>query len=203
MAFQTFVRAGLLAGALVLAALPTPSWAMGSDQAQTFITTAIQRTVEALSGKGLSVDERIGVLNRLADTFTDRSMIGRGLLGRYWERASTADREKFMDLMLTYTGTIWARHLADLPPRPEIAIIGATPVGDVVIVQSKTGGVKPMTVEWVVTEAGDGRPVIVDVAIEGVSPIRTMGEDFKAVLRANGGQMESLMEALKVKIAAQ
>ncbi|MBI3517213.1 MAG: ABC transporter substrate-binding protein, partial [Proteobacteria bacterium] len=61
---------------------------------------------------------------------------------------------------------------------------------------------QPVKVDWRVIKA-DGKLKIVDMIIEGISMDVTWQQDFGAVIQRNGGQIDSLLVALRERIAQQ
>jgi phospholipid transport system substrate-binding protein len=61
-----------------------------------------------------------------------------------------------------------------------------------------TDGGTPIRVDWQV-RSGDKESKIVDVRVEGVSMSITQREEFTAVIQKNGGNVDSLLDALRKK----
>ena len=108
-------------------------------------------------------------------------------------------------LVLDYLIGSWSDHLNGVPTNQHIQILGTEALVDQTRMLVLSELVTPedrVPVDWTVAHTPSGRWVVVDVAVEGVSVVRTMKSDFTAIIRANGGQLEPLMAALRQKIAS-
>jgi len=57
-------------------------------------------------------------------------------------------------------------------------------------------------VEWAVTETASGRPVIVDLSVDGVTLVTTLKADFTSIIRLASGRLEALFDPLRRKVSA-
>lgn len=193
-----------LLGSIASAAIPSAARADEAQAARQAVSDAILEALHSFGSDGVPASERQPRLRQLIAARADVPLIGQDILGRYWGKATAEQQTEFSHLVLDYIVGSWSAHLADLPADQRLEVIGDAPaVGGRVLVHSMIITPTERTpVEWTVAAAADGRPAIVDVSVEGVSPIQTMKADFTAVLRANGGQIEPLLEALRRKIAS-
>ena len=140
---------------------------------------------------------------------TDLSLLARMTMGRYWRRATPHQQEAFIDLFRRYLLRSFTTRLrryagADLSAaRKRFAILSTQPIGKKdVIVRSKV--VPPsgpaLAVDWRLRNR-DGRPVIIDLVVEGVSLLITQRSEFGSVLERIG--IDGLIRELQDRVASQ
>jgi len=131
----------------------------------------------------------------------------RGLIGRFWARATPEDQAKFQSLFVDYMlSGLAGDMLTDFDSEPHFRIRGAQRTGDRILVQSisQDPGEDPLPVDWVIGVGRDGRPaVILDVMVEGVSPLKVMKEEFTSFMYSNSGRLDALIVVLQKKIDAK
>ena len=189
----------------------TVSFALGMTAAQAgepetpsmLVDGLVHDAVARLSVKGLSRTDREQAVHGLITRYSDEETLASHVLGRSWATASPEERSRFEDRFGAYMVALCATMLKDVPADIKFVVKGEEAQGDQVVVHSafvETGGdVTP--VDWSVAHAGDGHLFLTDVAAEGVSMIRTMSSDFRAVLFANGGRIAALVAAMNQKIS--
>ncbi len=192
----------VLVGVLLGASFVQPALALDEKAADALVDKVVQDAMSSLAGKNLPPAERNKVVRRLIDTYADLQQTSADVLGRYWTRASDADRAKFKSLVIDYILAVWGQQLDDMTPDQKILVKSAEPQGDRVVVHSQSieAGEEPTPVDWVVGSTADGRLIIVDVTVDNVSPVRTIKDDFTSFLRTNGGQLSALFVAMQKKI---
>lgn len=140
---------------------------------------------------------------------TDLSLLARMTMGRHWRRATPVQQEVFVDLFRSYLLRSFSSRLrryagADLDAaRRRFAILATQSVGKKdVIVRSKVAppSGQPLEVDWRLRYR-DGRPVIIDLVVEGVSLLITQRSEFGAVLERIG--IDGLIRELQSRVAAQ
>ena len=193
----------LMAVAVVALTLSPPARAIEPQAATAFVQQAVKDAMDQFAGKKFTAEESRPKLDALVDRYIDRRQIAEAILGRYWARATAEQQAKFEHLVLDYAMSGFGGGVTDLSADQKITITGTAVDGDRVTVHSVSTepGDDPTPVEWSIGTVG-GRTVIVDVFIEGVSPIKTMRDDFTAVLRSNGGSIDGLMAAMQKKMDA-
>ncbi len=189
--------------AVVALTLSPPARAVEPQAAVTLVQQAVKDAMDQFAGKQFSAEESRPKLDALVDRYIDRRQIAEAILGRYWKRATPEQQTRFEKLVLDYALSGFGGGVTDLSAEQKITVTGTAVDGERVTVHSVSTepGEDPTPVEWVIGPVG-GRTVIVDVFIEGVSPITTMRDDFTAVLRSNGGNIDGLMAAMQKKMDA-
>jgi len=162
----------------------------------------VHDAVARLSVKGLHRADREQTVRELIAHYSSQERLAEQVLGRSWASASDEDRSKFENRFGDYMVALCSGMLKDVPSDIKFVVKGEEPHGDQVIVHSafvETDG-DATPVDWSVATAGDGRLYLGDVAADGVSLVRTMSSDFRAVLFANGGRIAALLAAMTQKI---
>lgn len=139
---------------------------------------------------------------------TDLSLLARMTMGRHWRQATAEQRATFVDLFRSYLLQTFATRLqryagtdlADSRRRFEIMSTQAVNKRDV-IVRSKIVPPfgPPLQVDWRLRDR-DGRPVIIDLVVEGVSLLISQRSEFGAVLERAG--VDGLIKELHRRVAA-
>ncbi len=120
--------------------------------------------------------------------YTDLQTMSRWVLGRYWRSASEDQRKRFEDefrrlLVRTYSAAIQQAELEDiryLPERP-----GTRDDRRVVRTEVKRKGQPPLPIDYYMHRV-DGRWLLYDVRIEGVSLITNYRSSFASAIADKG-----------------
>jgi len=189
--------------------------AIGAGSAQAADVAAAQALVESAlnegvgtfaSGKTYPLEERSRLLEGLLRHHTEPSLLSAAVLGRYWGKLSPEEQAAFSERLLQFLVSSYVGMLTEAESGITFSVGAGEDLGNRVRVPAEVTrsvpGAVPSPVGWEVAFTPDGRPGIVDLTADGVSLIRAMREDFGSVLRASGGKIEPLMEALQRKIDA-
>lgn len=168
-----------------------------------FVSTAFAAAIADFGGKTFSRRDRGDLFRREILRLSDPRPVSAAVLGRYWERLPDAKRAEFERLLVDYVVAVWSESLSDISTTTRMEHRGSEDVGDRVVVHTvvaEPDDPAPSPVDWTVASGPDGKLVLVDVAADGVSVVRTMRADFAAVLRANDGNIDALFDAMRRKI---
>ena len=119
-----------------------------------------------------------------------------------WQQEGTlsADEHQRLAGTLTRVTMDWQRlsRYADAPFR----VTGSRPFGGETVVTSQvwTNGNSPVDIDWHVQNR-NGRFVVTDVVVGGVSMKTTQRSEFASIIQRNGGQPDSLIAALRQQLA--
>ena len=182
----------------------TPTHAMDLDAAKQFVTTVADDCLASFSGKKLTLAERRRLLGEKISRYGDPAQTSADILGRYWSHADKDTQARFAALLVDYVVATWSSQLADISQTQKISIRNAEENGDKAVIHSLSTSNEdtPSNVDWTIRASGE-RYSIADIAVDGVSLIRTMTADFNSFLRNNGGKLEILMDTMNKKIAAR
>ncbi|MDR3435128.1 ABC transporter substrate-binding protein [Telmatospirillum sp.] len=175
-----------------------------SEAGRQLIAQVMADTLQAYGGQNLTAGERVARLRDLIDRYGDIPVYAEDALGRYWGRASANEKIAFGRLLNQYLLGCWSSQLQDVPAslHVDLAASETLPDGRLLVHSLAVVPNDTLAVDWTVASAADGRLIIADVSIDGFSVLQTVKSDFLSILRANGGRLDVLFEALQAKIAA-
>lgn len=191
-----------LALALIVYA-PTVHADSHTEASAEFINTLANRATTTISDSELSIEERRDKFRELFREGFAVSGIARFVLGRYWRKASDAERDEYLKLFEDVIVSTWADRFSQYSGQ-KFEVSGAHPapsVSDsenVALVESRffVDPTTPVRIEWRVASRGDLFK-IVDVSVEGISIANTQRDEFNSVIRKGGGEVSALLEELR------
>ena len=131
----------------------------------------------------------------------DIPLLARFMLGRYWKKATPEARRAYEDAFAEYILVRYASLLGGAREIQGFEVVGAkaSGTGDVLVeTRIRRGGADPITTVWRMRDR-NGRFVVIDLMVEGLSMAQTQRQEFASILRANGGRVEDLTSVLKEK----
>ena len=148
----------------------------------------------------ISEQDRKQKFRELFNAHFDVPTIGRFVVGRYWNRASSDEQTQYLDVFRNYVAAIYAAQFANYQGE-RFRTTGTRPVGEgenLVKSQIERDNGPPIDVEFRVKGAA-GAWKIDDVTVEGVSLIVTKRDEFSSVLAQEGikGVITRMQTALK------
>ncbi len=185
---------------LLTVAGPHPAGTVETGGPAQFVRDFSGRAIAVLADKNLAGDEREQTFRDLLIAGFDVKTIGRFVLGRYWRKATEAERAEFGRLYEDMIVATYSRQLSSYAGET-LKVVGvrqqdekSAAVGSRILRQEG----EPILVEWRLLRRGDTWR-IVDVVVEGMSMALSQRSEFKAVIRGNGGRVEALLEKLREK----
>jgi phospholipid transport system substrate-binding protein len=187
------VAALLAAGILAL-----PHQAAAQD-ARAFIDGLGKQAIQVM-GPSVPPAERTARFRELFARDFDLHGAGRFVLGPYANAMNPEQQQEFIGLFREYLAQAYARRLGEYGGEP-FQVTGSRPGGNETIVTSQVlrRGGQPIEIDWHVAEL-DGRPVITDVQVDGVSMKVTHRSEFASIIQRNGGRPEALLAAMRQQI---
>ena len=184
---------------VVLMAMPGARAESFSDGAGKFITSLADKAIAALTEEGIDREKRVARFRKLLNENFAVKSIGRWVLGRYWRKATYAERSEFLKLFENLIVTTYVDRFEKYSG--ETLTVTKTVVkkaGDAIVFSqiTRSQGVKPINVDWRV-RATEGKYKIVDVIVEGISMGQTQRSEFASVIRRSGGNVKGLIAALR------
>lgn len=194
---------GLLTGWMISLALgTTTAQALDRQAASAFVDQLTREAVMSLSTPDLSRQERAQAVRDLVTRYSNMEQMAEELLGRTWTSASPEERTRFQERLADYVVALCTGMVKDVPAEREFVVAGTDLRGDRILVHSllSTDDEAPTAVDWSVGATADGQLFLADVSAQGVSLVRMMRSDFRAVLFANAGRLDALLVTMKKKI---
>ncbi len=173
-----------------------------SDEAKGFISDLANQAMTSLTEVGLDKDVRRQRFRQLMlDRFAFKG-IAKWVLGRYWRRASEAERTQYLmlfeDLMVVsyadrfgnYSGGNLVVTKAEMHNQKDALVHSK-------LIRAKTA--EPVDVIWRVRESKESYKVV-DVMVEGLSMGLTQQKEFASFIRKNGGKVSGLLDELRKRL---
>ena len=174
----------------------------GETKAQVFIEGLADEAVTALTAEGVSRGDRIAKFRSLLQQNFDVPFIGKWVLGRYWRKASDAEKDEYLKLFEDYIVITYVERFDQYSGEQiKVAKSVQDASGDFLVfseIQRPSGG-EPIRVDWRVKTDADIY-TIVDVFVEGISMSQSQRKEFTSVIRSNGGTIAGLLDVLRAKV---
>jgi len=190
----------LLLAALVWIASLTPL-AGASNGPREVIESTVAAVLGVLRDSQLSDAERHQRIETIAYGVFDFPTVSRLVLARNWKRFDEPQRKAFVQ-EFKFLLAINYRSRFDGYAGEEVELLGdrAEPRGDVTVRTRLTGGENDgINIDYRLRE-GDGRWLVIDVVVEGISIVSNYRDQFKAVLSGGKGP-DDLLEKMREKNA--
>lgn len=193
----------LLLGAASLVSTESRAQADEAQAASRYVAALLDEGFKALIGRDIAEPERARRFRGFLQRHIEMPGLPRGVLGRYWDRMTPAQRDEYLSLFQEYLVVAYSGQLALYPPEGRVGVVGAQALDGRVVVSSESvePGAAPVRIDWFVVSTPDGLR-ITDVIAAGIGARETLRADFTGVIRGNGGQVEALLVALRKKVAA-
>lgn len=187
--------------ATMQALFAAPVQAAAPDQ---FIREVGGDTLKALGDRSLTTEKREGLVRTLMTSHLDLEAVGQFCLGRYNRGLSEAQKQEYNSLFLDYLVKVYSQLLSQYNGETLDVRDGVKAAGSEQVVESQINRQNgpPIRVEWK-THEKNGKPLVTDVVVEGVSMAFTQRQQFESVIQNNGGKIEALFAAMKKQIAGR
>ncbi|EHM02300.1 toluene tolerance protein Ttg2D [Acetobacteraceae bacterium AT-5844] len=198
----TTLAAPLAITALGQLAIPAAHAEMDINTAAQFIQATGQELVAVLNSNQPVAVRRTQVAAVLRKA-VDVDGVGRFILGRWWRVATPAEQQEYMRLFEeTLIRNLSARFGEYQGVRFSLGRSQQRTEDDALVnTIIERPNMAPFALDWRVGEVG-GQPRVVDVIAEGTSLRLTQRSEYSAVISRNGGQVASLLDAMRRQIAA-
>jgi phospholipid transport system substrate-binding protein len=193
----SFSRRTMLAmgGAGLVTALPLPSYALTSGQAEQLVNSAVA-DINGVISSGASVGSMVNSFKGIFDRYADTSYLATYALGNSGRSASNAQKSAFGDAFGNYLANKYGRRFNEFAGG-QIQVQGAQPVNNYMEVRTIAvlPGQAPFRVDFHVSDR-PGRPVFFNLIIEGVNMLLSERAEIGAMLDARGGNLDQLIRDL-------
>ena len=202
-----FSRGLAILGTVALAALvglgaPRPAVAAGPGDPAIFVREFSVQAIGVLADHGLSGEHRERAFRELLTAGFDVKAISRFVLGRYWRKATEAERAEFTGLFEDLIVATYSKKFLDYSGQTlkVEAIREENEKMASVASRIRRQGGEPIRIEWRLLRRG-GSWRIVDVVVEGMSMVLSQRSEYASVIKADGGKIEGLLVKLRAKTA--
>jgi len=170
-----------------------------------FIRSLADHAIATLTAEGLTSDARRERFRSLFREAFAINGIARFVLGRYWRRASEAERTEYLALFEDVIVNTWADRFSEysgqeFSVQTAVDAPSAHQAERVAIVRSLfySDPQTPIHIDWRVASRGDVYK-ITDVSVEGISMANTQRDEFASVIRSHSGHLSALLDVLRQK----
>ena len=164
-----------------------------------FVQSTVNRAAETLGG-GLSKEDRIEKLKKIANDTVDIRGIGFYSLGSHRKNISDAQKKEYEEVFNDYFLVSFSSRLAEYS-NPIISVDSKKKINDNYTIVSSTLAAtdkRPaIKIEWRVYTKVKDKPLIRDLIIEGLSLARTQKEEFNSIIQGADGDINALFDNLK------
>lgn len=176
--------------------------AIDKEKALSMVENLTKEGIEEIVNSDASVSEKNEVFRKLFDENLDIDFISRYVLGRYWRKASVAQRVNFVSLYREYNVKTWSKRFDEFKGKKFVfkgVVIGGNPNQAFVETEVPMDEGKPVTVRWRVSDK-DGVLKIIDIIIENVSLVQTARSEYTSFIAKSPKGIDGLLENLREKI---
>jgi phospholipid transport system substrate-binding protein len=191
----------LLAVGLLGAEAPQPPGAATPSPPRAMVQETIDAVLVVLNDKSASTEQKRTRIEQIAYQRFDFVTLSKLVLARNWPRFSKTQQEQFIEEFKRYLAVNYGNRI-ERYDQQKVEIVGERqePRGDVTIQSIVRGGeFEGATIDYRLRQ-NQGRWLVIDVIVEGISLVSNFRDQFKEVL-ARGGP-EELLKALRDKNAA-
>ena len=164
-----------------------------------FIQSTVNRAAETL-GNGLSKEERMEELKKIALETVDIRGIGFYSLGSHRKTATQEQKDEYEKVFREYFLQSFSSRLAEYS-NPIIQVDSKKKINENYTIVSSTLAAtekRPsVKIEWRVYTKNQDQPLIRDLIIEGLSLARTQKEEFNSIIQSADGDLNALLENLR------
>lgn len=194
--------AGAVGAGVARPVLAAAEPAVDPQQATGFIRQAGAEIARLVTGSGTPTEKRAR-LEPFVQRVVDVDGVARFCLGRFWRLATPAQQQEYLTLFRQVLLNSIMGRLGDYPEGQVRVTVNKAEVRDgnvnVVTTLDRTNQA-PDEVTWVV--GGDtGTPKIVDVVVEGTSMRLTQRNDYSSFISRNGGNVQTLLDAMRHQLS--
>lgn len=177
-------------------ALPRSASALTTDEA-TALVQQVATEITRIINSGQSENSMISDFERMMGRYGDMPTIAQSVLGPAARSASRAQLSAFGDAFRFYMARKYGRRFREFIGGT-VNVAGAQDTGRYVEVMSTVNmrGEAPFEVRFRVWDRS-GRPLFIDLLIEGVSLVISERSEIGAVLDRNGGSIEQTIQTLR------
>jgi phospholipid transport system substrate-binding protein len=165
-----------------------------------FIKGLSARAITDLTGADTD-KERAAKLLPILQEFFDMPRLARHTLGAYWKRATPEEQAEYIEVFTQYMSAVYGKRFSEYSGQTLAVQRVREDTDKATIFTIVEGAEGQPRVDWDVATV-DGKQMITDVRVEGLSLAETHRQEFTSVISSKGGKVQALIDVLKKKVAA-
>ncbi len=173
-----------------------------STDARHFIENYIRGSLSIRTDATLAPDQRRERARALLHDSYDFAGTPRAILGRYWDHATPDQQSRTLVAVEDYVITNYGPRFDRVANRLKVSGVSVEERHTIVHTVDSDQPDEAIAIDWVLTQPDPGHWRITDVVVNGFASMEIIRQEFTAVLRANNGDIERLLVALRQRIAA-
>jgi len=209
--FFAFILGFMVVGGVAVSVLAeetsTPNSASTPEQAQQtpagkFIQDLGNQAITVIANKNLTQQQRSSKYRDLLHEAFDLKTMGHFVIGRTWDTITSDQQQEYMRLFEGLVLKTYGDRLSFYSGE-SFRVKSARQENDKdTVVSSEVqhpGGAAPTSIDWRVRQE-DGKPLIVDVVIEGVSQSVTQRQEYSSIIQRDGGKIDNLLTLMRQRL---
>ena len=171
-----------------------------SSDPRTFIEELVGDSIEKLSDKNLTKDEKSKFIEKIALEYVDINALSLYTLGELRKTAKEDDLKNYQKVFEKYFLKSLTSRLTDYSSSKFEAINSEQKSSNYTIVKSKIvpdNKDPEIKIDWRVYTKNPDKPLIRDLIVEGLSLARTQKEEFSSILSSNDNDINALINKLE------
>lgn len=198
---MAYLRFLLLLPFFIFAA-PQASHAGDQNGARQFVEAMAQRVVEVLENKDMDLAQKDTALKQIFEGNIAIDWVGRFVLGRHWRTATEPQKQAYLASYKAFIINSYVNRLKEYSGE-KFNILQGRDIGEGQYMLSteilRPGNQANVLVDYKIRDE-DGRYMIFDIVVEGVSLISTQRSEFDSVVGRKG--LDFLIQQLAAKAEA-
>jgi len=166
------------------------------------VSALASNSTPVLNSRELSKTDRTERLQGIMEGLVDREQMAISMMGRHWRRANQSQKSELPILLEAYLIDVYVSRIESVNGTVSFSIQGERDLGKRTLVDTQIvrPNAPPIDVSWQI-EDFEGKPVITDIIIEGVSLVVSQRADFSSIIRQQGG-LDGLIGLLRQKLVS-
>lgn len=175
-----------------------PFFVFAADPAVVFVRQVTDDVIEQVITADKTPEEKLALFQEKFNEALDLKTIGQFVLGVYWKKASSEERDAFMVQFRDFTTKTWLDRFNLYDGQKFIFSGTRNAERGQFYVDSQVQMNPPVEVIWRLRQK-EGTYKIIDIIVEGVSMAMSYRNEYSAFLQKHGGKLTTLIDELQRK----
>lgn len=184
----------LIAALVVLYALPA---AATDSDARGFVEQYISSAKRIRADASLAPGQKDAQNQALLHDAYDFAGAPKAILGRHWAKATEDQQRRYLDQFEQYLVAAYGKRFDEVAANLAVTDASVEDKRTIVHSTSTVRQAEPTRIDWILVQPEGSQWRITDVIVNGIGSVETMRQEFASVLRANQGDLEVLLAALR------